>query len=175
MEPPATTGPERGSLAGPRREACALSIVPVFHVFFFYYITQPQGAERQDMQVFDIRTAEFEKRFEHEKAVAFTEADFDAPAKAQVIRVLPGERIKPHHHAKRTEMFHIVSGEGEIKLGGVTAATSTMQLVLCKPGTVHEFINTSRTEPLTIAVFRTNDAGNEDMIWEDPKENESNE
>jgi len=119
------------------------------------------------MKVFDISTAQFEPRFGHEKAVAFTEADFGAPAKMQVIRIAPGEGIRPHHHEQRTEAFMIVSGDGEIKIGGVTSATSTMQLVLCKPGEVHEFTNTSRTQPLVLVVFRTNDKGNEDMIWED--------
>ncbi|HSX15230.1 MAG TPA: hypothetical protein VLF40_00380 [Candidatus Saccharimonadales bacterium] len=127
------------------------------------------------MKVFDITAAQFEPRFGHEKAVVFDEADFGAPAKVQVIRIAPGESIKPHHHAIRTEAFVIVSGEGEIKIGGATAATSTttsatpptVQLVLCKPGEVHEFTNTSRTEPLVVLVFRTNDNGNEDMIWED--------
>ncbi len=123
------------------------------------------------MKVFDINQADFQARFEHEKAVAFTEDDFGAPAKVQVIRILPGERIKPHHHKQRTELFHIVSGEGEIRLNGVTAATTTSQLLLCKPGDVHEFINTSDSDKFVIVVFRTNDGGDEDMIWEDqPKE-----
>ena len=46
-------------------------------------------------------------------------------------------------------------------------ATTDDDVVLCEPGDVHEFLNTSDTEPLTFLVIRTNDIGYDDMIWEE--------
>lgn len=82
------------------------------------------------------------------------------------MRLASGQRIRPHYHNTRTECFRIVSGQGEIKVNGEVVAVSDDDIVLCEPGDVHEFINTSDTEPLTFLVIRTNDPGNKDMIWE---------
>lgn len=122
------------------------------------------------MKRFNILSAKFEPRFEHEKAVAFDEDDFQAAAKVQIIRLLPEQRIKPHRHAQRTELFHVVAGQGEIRINGQTVVSSPDELVLCQPGDVHEFINTSAADKLVVMVFRTNDGGDEDMIWEKANE-----
>ena len=109
----------------------------------------------------------FEPREGYERAVLFTESDFGSGTKVQLMRLNPGQTIPAHHHNYRTECFRIVSGRGEISINGSVAATSPDDLVLCQPGDVHEFRNLSDTEALTFLVIRTNDKGNEDMIWED--------
>lgn len=109
----------------------------------------------------------FEPREGYERSVLLTSDDFGANTKLQLMRLAPGKSIKPHHHNTRTECFRIVSGSGEIKINGEVVATSEDDVVLCEAGDVHEFINTSDAEPLTFLVIRTNDLGNEDMIWED--------
>lgn len=109
----------------------------------------------------------FESREGYERSVLLTSDDFGANTKLQLMRLAPGQRIKPHHHNTRTECFRIVSGSGEIRINGEVVATSEDDIVLCEAGDVHEFINTSDTEPLTFLVIRTNDPGNEDMIWEE--------
>ncbi len=95
-----------------------------------------------------------------------TTDDFGTNTKLQLMRLDPGKRIEPHHHNARTECFQIVSGNGEIKINGEVVASTADDVVLCEVGDVHEFINTSTTNPLTFLVIRTNDPGNEDMIWE---------
>ena len=57
----------------------------------------------------------------------------------------------------------------KIKINGEIVATSEDDILLCKAGDVHEFINVSNTDPLTILVIRTNDPGNDDMIREKGK------
>lgn len=109
----------------------------------------------------------FEPREGYERSVIFTSDDFGTNTKLQLMRLAPGQRIKPHHHKARTECFRIVSGNGEIKLSGEVVASSEKDIVLCEAGDVHEFINTSSTDPLTFLVIRTNDHGDEDMIWEE--------
>lgn len=66
----------------------------------------------------------------------------------------------------RTECFGIVSGKGSIIINGNVAGSSEDDIVLCEPGDVHEFENVSTTDPFTFLVIRSNDLGNEDIIWE---------
>lgn len=119
------------------------------------------------MKVSKLSNVTFEFREGYERAVLYGADDFGSATKLQLMRLAAGQSIRPHHHNQRTECFRIVSGEGQIKVNGQVVATSPDDIVLCEPGDVHEFINVSATEPLTFLVIRTNDPGNEDMIWED--------
>jgi mannose-6-phosphate isomerase-like protein (cupin superfamily) len=110
--------------------------------------------------------SDFEERDGYERSVILSSEDFDANTKLQLMRLAPNQNIKPHHHNTRTECFRIVSGEGIIKINGETVATSEDDIVLCEPGDIHEFINSSLDKPFTFLVIRTNDPGNEDLIWE---------
>lgn len=111
----------------------------------------------------------FEPREGYERSVLLTEDDFQSKTKLQLMRLAPGQSIAPHHHAQRTECFRLVSGEGQIKVNGEVVASTPDDVVLCEPGDVHEFINTSETKQMTFLVIRTNDPGNEDMIWEESR------
>lgn len=119
------------------------------------------------MKRLQLSSSRFEPREGYERSVLFDAGDFGTNTKVQLMRLAPGQRIKPHRHAARTECFRIVSGDGEIRINGQAVAASVDDIVLCSPGDVHEFVNHSATEPLTFLVIRTNDPGNEDMIWED--------
>lgn len=118
------------------------------------------------MKVSKLSNATFESREGYERAILYNDDEFGSATKLQLMRLAAGKTIRPHHHVQRTECFRIVSGEGQIKVNGQVVATSPDDIVLCEPGDVHEFINLSATEPLTFLVIRTNDPGNEDMIWE---------
>jgi len=120
-----------------------------------------------DMKQIKLSESSFEPREGYERSVLLTSDDFGANTKLQLMRLAPNQKIKPHHHNTRTECFRIVSGTGQIKINGEVVATTDNDVVLCEVGDVHEFINTSETEPLTFLVIRTNDPGNEDMIWEE--------
>lgn len=118
------------------------------------------------MKHIQLSSSEFEPREGYERSVLLTNDDFNADTKLQLMRIAPGQSILPHHHEKRTECFRIVSGQGEIIINGEVVATSPDDLVLCEPRDVHEFRNTSTSEQMTFLVIRTNDTGNNDMIWE---------
>lgn len=120
----------------------------------------------ETMKHIKLSESTFEPREGYERSVLLSSDDFGANTKLQLMSLAPGQRIKPHHHGARTECFRIVSGGGEIKINGQVVAQSEDDIVLCEPGDVHEFINTSDTVPLTFLVIRTNDPGNEDMIWD---------
>ena len=117
------------------------------------------------MKSIKISDCEYEKREGYERSVVFSTDDFSGNTKLQLMKLGPGQIIKPHHHNKRTECFKIVSGTGKIKINGEITANSNDVLVLCQPGDIHEFINNSDTEPFIVMVIRTNDTGNNDMIW----------
>lgn len=119
------------------------------------------------MKKLKLSDSSFEPREGYERSVLLTNDDFGANAKLQLMRLAPSQTIKPHHHNTRTECFRIVSGSGKIKINGEVVATTDDDVVLCEPGDVHEFLNTSDTEPLTFLVIRTNDIGYDDMIWEE--------
>ncbi|MDO8529944.1 MAG: cupin domain-containing protein [bacterium] len=119
------------------------------------------------MKQIKLSDSTFEPREGYERSILLTSNDFGVNTKLQLMRLAPGQSIKPHHHNIRTECFRIVSGSGQIKINGEIVAETDNDVVLCERGDVHEFVNTSATEPLTFLVIRTNDPGNEDMIWEE--------
>tara|TARA_B100001105_G_scaffold194166_1_gene158164 strand:- start:5379 stop:5741 length:363 start_codon:yes stop_codon:yes gene_type:complete len=118
------------------------------------------------MKKVQLSQSQFEEREGYERSVLLNSDDFKGNTKLQLMRLGPGQSIKRHHHEVRTECFRIVSGRGQIVINDEVVATTEDDVVLCEAGDVHEFINTSSSEPLTFLVIRTNDPGNEDMIWE---------
>lgn len=133
-------------------------------------MTKVSGSEafcyNWNMKKIKLSNSQFEDREGYQRSVVFNSDDFKSNTKLQFMRLAPSQRIKPHHHNIRTECFRIVSGTGEIRINGENVASSENEVVLCEPGDVHEFINTSKTEPFTFLVIRTNDPANEDMFWE---------
>lgn len=109
----------------------------------------------------------FEPRTTYERSVLLTSDDFGVNAKVQLMKIPPAGGIKPHHHNVRTECIRIVSGNGVIKVNGEAVASSEDDMILIEPGDVHEFINNSESEYFTFLVIRSNDPGNEDMVFEE--------
>lgn len=118
------------------------------------------------MKHIKLSDSQFETRDGYGRSVLLASDDLKVAAKVQLMRLEPSQTIKPHHHDVRTECFQIVSGNGQIKINGEVVATSSNDIVLCEVGDIHEFINLSQTEAFTFLVIRTNDPGNEDMVWE---------
>jgi uncharacterized cupin superfamily protein len=63
-----------------------------------------------------------------------------------LIELDPGKRAFPfHHHRVNEEMFFIVEGEGEVRLGSRTHAIRAGDIIACPPGndeTAHQIVNT---------------------------------
>lgn len=119
------------------------------------------------MKKVNLSDSQYEAREGYERSLIFATEDFNSNTKIQLMRLAPGQRIKPHYHKVRVECFRIVSGKGEIKINGESVAKTDDEVVLCEPGDIHEFINHSETDDFKFIVIRTNDPGNEDMIWEE--------
>lgn len=119
------------------------------------------------MKKASISNLNWDGRFTHQKAILFDENDLDSVGtKIQVIKIQPNSDIKPHFHKVRTEVFNVVKGRGVICIGEDRLDSNEGDFVLCKPNTVHAFINTGEKE-FIVAVFRTNDPGDSDMYWVD--------
>jgi uncharacterized cupin superfamily protein len=70
--------------------------------------------------------------------------------------VAVGKRAFPmHNHRANEEMFFILSGEGELRVGTERYRIRTGDVISCPPGgpeTAHQIINTSNTELKYLAV-----------------------
>ena len=60
-------------------------------------------------------------------------------------RVLPGQRTTPHYHPKTEEIYYILEGQGEMRIGEKTRTVEPGDAVAIPPGTVHTILNTGTT------------------------------
>lgn len=65
-----------------------------------------------------------------------------------LIELDPGKRAFPfHHHRVNEEMFFVVEGEGEVRIGGETHAIRAGDVIACPPGddaTAHQIVNSGK-------------------------------
>jgi uncharacterized cupin superfamily protein len=70
--------------------------------------------------------------------------------------VLPGKRAFPfHNHRINEEMFFVLEGQGEVRIGAERHPIRQGDIVACPPGgpeTAHQIINTGETELKYLAV-----------------------
>jgi uncharacterized cupin superfamily protein len=73
-----------------------------------------------------------------------------------VTAVEPGKRVFPFHtHRVNEEMFFILEGEGEVRIGPETYPVRKGDIIACPPGgteTAHQIINTGSEELRYLAV-----------------------
>ncbi|KND58292.1 putative Auxin-binding protein [Candidatus Burkholderia verschuerenii] len=73
-----------------------------------------------------------------------------------LIVLAPGKRAFPfHHHRVNEEMFFVVEGEGEVRIGGESHAIRAGDMIACPPGdaaTAHQIVNTSAADLRYLAV-----------------------
>jgi uncharacterized cupin superfamily protein len=79
-----------------------------------------------------------------------------------VTRIDPGKRAFPrHNHRVNEEMFMILAGSGELRVGDERWPVRQGDIVACPPGgaeTAHQFANTSASEPLDVLSVSTFEA-----------------
>jgi mannose-6-phosphate isomerase-like protein (cupin superfamily) len=73
---------------------------------------------------------------------------------ACVIRVAPGEKVRPaHSHPNGEEVIYIVSGSGRVLVAGEIAAVREGSVVLFPQGAVHMLHNTGTQEMKVVCFF----------------------
>ncbi len=71
-----------------------------------------------------------------------------------VIRVLPGETVRPaHSHPNSEELIYIMSGYGKVMIDGEIGEVKTGSAILFEQGKVHMLRNTSDVEMKVICFF----------------------
>ncbi len=78
-----------------------------------------------------------------------------------ITKLPPGKRAFPFHsHRVNEEMFFVVEGEGEIRIGDKTYAIKKGDFIACPPGgpeTAHQIVNSSEAELIYIGVSTKED------------------
>ena len=73
-----------------------------------------------------------------------------------ITAVPPGKRAFPlHNHMVNEEMFFVLEGSGELRLGDATHPVRTGDIIACPPGgpeTAHQLVNTGDVELKYLAV-----------------------
>ena len=73
-----------------------------------------------------------------------------------ITAVAPGMRAFPmHNHRVNEEMFYVIAGSGELRVGAQTHAVRAGDIIACPPGgpeTAHQLVNTGDTELTYLAV-----------------------
>jgi quercetin dioxygenase-like cupin family protein len=71
-----------------------------------------------------------------------------------MIRVAPGEKVRPaHSHPNGEEAIHILQGSGRVLVNGEVAAVRAGSTVLFPQGEVHMLHNTGQEEMKVICFF----------------------
>ncbi len=69
-------------------------------------------------------------------------------------RVPPGGSETRHVHARATEIFYILGGEGTLEINGMEHTMRVGDSLMVLPGTPHTFLNRSSSD-VTFLVFST--------------------
>jgi quercetin dioxygenase-like cupin family protein len=73
---------------------------------------------------------------------------------ACIIRIAPGERVRPaHSHPNGEEVIHIISGTGRVLVNGEVTAIQAGSTVLFPQGHVHMVHNTGTEEMKVVCFF----------------------
>lgn len=73
---------------------------------------------------------------------------------ACVIRVLPGESVRPaHSHPQSEELIYLISGSGKVMIDGEIGDVAAGSAILFEQGKVHMLKNTGREEMKVICFF----------------------
>ncbi|SEK92918.1 cupin domain-containing protein [Parapedobacter koreensis] len=85
-----------------------------------------------------------------------------------VIRVLPGEAVRPaHSHPKSEEAIYIISGNGKVMIEGEVGNVKAGSLVLFEQGKVHMLKNTSTEEMKVVCFFAPATSLDNYLLFED--------
>jgi uncharacterized cupin superfamily protein len=101
----------------------------------------PQGAAAER---FDVRTGQIARQIGAKKL------GYNLTA------VPPGKRAYPfHNHRQNEEMFHVLEGRGEVRIGAETFPIRAGDFIACPPGgpeLAHQIVNTGERELKYLAV-----------------------
>jgi len=107
---------------------------------------------------------EWLKRQGYSKKILLTEDDLKS--KGNIVQIVKNEahtEIKPHHHEKMKEIYHILEGNAIVFCGDTRVRTNPGDTLLCEPKEVHGVVNDTDKD-FVFVVFKI-DAKDDDMYW----------
>lgn len=72
----------------------------------------------------------------------------------QIVNIGPGQEVKPHYHARQTELFYILRGTAHLSIAEKKFEAKAGDVHLCRPTDVHSVKNAG-SEDFEILVFKT--------------------
>jgi mannose-6-phosphate isomerase len=95
---------------------------------------------------------------------AYTVLEDAADHKVKEITVLPGKRLSYQRHAKRSEHWFVVRGEGVVVLDGEEKRIGPASAIDVPVGVAHRIANTGEAELVFIEVQHGSYFGEDDIV-----------
>lgn len=91
----------------------------------------------------------------YKKRILAGEAELGRGNLVQIVRIGPGQEVRPHYHGQQTEFFYILGGEALLSIGGREHRAKAGDTHVCRPKDIHSVKNNG-TEDFELIVFKTN-------------------
>lgn len=102
---------------------------------------------------------------DYTKTIIFSSQDFQEPGHLlQVVTIPPQTRQRLHFHREQTEVFYILEGHAQIRLGGEEFVARPGDAFICNPGDEHSLWNQS-DQGFRLVVFKINMPEAADGVW----------
>jgi mannose-6-phosphate isomerase-like protein (cupin superfamily) len=90
----------------------------------------------------------------YKKRILAGEAELGQGNIVQIVRIGPGQEVKPHYHGQQTELFYILGGEALLSIAEKEFEAGPGDVYLCKPKDIHSVKNEG-TKDFELMVFKT--------------------
>lgn len=94
-------------------------------------------------------------RKDYKKRVLAGESELGKGSLVQIVRIGPGNHVKPHYHAVQTEFFYILKGRATLSIAGEEFEAKPGDTYIIKPNDIHSVKNEG-TEDFELIVFKSN-------------------
>jgi len=99
----------------------------------------------------------------YKKRILAGESELGKGSLVQVVRIGPGQEVRPHHHKLQTEFFYILKGTAILSIAKNENQALAGDTYLCRPNDMH-FVKNKGKEDFELIVFKTNFTEN-DSYW----------
>jgi quercetin dioxygenase-like cupin family protein len=99
----------------------------------------------------------------YKKRILAGESELGRGNLVQIVRIGPGNKVKPHYHAVQTEFFYILKGEATLSIGKEEHIAKPGDTYITKPNDMHSVKNNGKTD-FELIVFKSNWKEN-DAYW----------
>jgi mannose-6-phosphate isomerase-like protein (cupin superfamily) len=91
----------------------------------------------------------------YKKRILAGEREIGSGNLVQIVRIGPGNEVKPHYHGQQTEFFYILNGCATLKIAEKEYKAKPGETYITKPKDMHSVKNNGK-EDFELMVFKTN-------------------